>query len=88
MVPSCCRLVTADGALAIKELIIRQGPADATADVAYREAVLATSLVPMPRPVRTSAELSSRPVGGQHTADLPAGCVSSIGRTADSRTGT
>ncbi|MBA3528580.1 MAG: aminoglycoside phosphotransferase family protein [Propionibacteriaceae bacterium] len=50
------RLVTADGALAIKELIIRQVRAGATADVAYQEAVLATGLVPMPRPVRTSAD--------------------------------
>jgi Ser/Thr protein kinase RdoA (MazF antagonist) len=47
------RLHTETGALAIKELIIRQLPADAVADVAYQEAVLATGAVRMPRPIRT-----------------------------------
>jgi len=41
------------GVFAIKELIIRQLPADAIADVAYQEAMLATGAVPMPRPIRT-----------------------------------
>jgi aminoglycoside phosphotransferase (APT) family kinase protein len=47
------RLDTDLGAFAIKELIIRQLPADAIADVAYQEAMLATGAVPMPRPLRT-----------------------------------
>jgi Ser/Thr protein kinase RdoA (MazF antagonist) len=47
------RLVTDAGAFAVKELVIRQVPADAAADVAYQEAVLATGSVLMPRPVRT-----------------------------------
>jgi Ser/Thr protein kinase RdoA (MazF antagonist) len=47
------RLDTDLGAFAIKELIIRQLPADAIADVAYQEAMLATGAVPMPRPIRT-----------------------------------
>ena len=42
------------GTFAIKELIIRQTPADASADFAYQEAVRATGAVPMPRPVRTA----------------------------------
>ena len=46
------RVDTDAGAFAIKELIIRQTPADAVADVAYQEAVLATRAVPMPRPIR------------------------------------
>ncbi len=41
-------------ALAVKELLIRQTPAEAAADVAYQEAVLAAGTVPMPRPVRTT----------------------------------
>ena len=49
------RLDTDLGAFAIKELIIRQLPADAIADVAYQEAMLATGAVPMPRPIRTLA---------------------------------
>jgi Ser/Thr protein kinase RdoA (MazF antagonist) len=49
------RLDADTGALAIKELIIRQTPADAVADVAYQEAVLATGAVAMPRPIRTGA---------------------------------
>jgi Ser/Thr protein kinase RdoA (MazF antagonist) len=49
------RLDTETGALAIKELIVRQAPADAVADVAYQEAVLATGAVAMPRPIRTGA---------------------------------
>jgi aminoglycoside phosphotransferase (APT) family kinase protein len=47
------RLDTDYGAFAIKELIIRQTPADATADAAYQEVVRATGAVPMPRPIRT-----------------------------------
>ncbi len=43
------RLDTDMGAFAIKELVIRQMPADAVADVAYQEAVLATRAVAMPR---------------------------------------
>jgi hypothetical protein len=42
------------GAFAIKELIIRQTPADASADVDYQEAVRGTGGVPMPRPIRTT----------------------------------
>jgi Ser/Thr protein kinase RdoA (MazF antagonist) len=49
------RVDTDTGAFAIKELIIRQTPADAVADVAYQEAVLATRAVPMPRPIHTEA---------------------------------
>jgi Ser/Thr protein kinase RdoA (MazF antagonist) len=49
------RVDTDMGAFAIKELIIRQTPADAAADVAYQEAVLAASAVLMPRPIRTVA---------------------------------
>ncbi len=49
------RLDTDSGVFAIKELIIRQLPADAAADVAYQEAVLAIGAVPMPRPIRTVA---------------------------------
>ena len=49
------RLDTDTGAFAIKELIILQTPADAVADVAYQEAVLATGAVAMPRPIRTVA---------------------------------
>jgi len=49
------RLDTDTGVFAIKELIIRQLPADAAADVAYQEAVLAIGAVPMPRPIRTVA---------------------------------
>ena len=47
------RLDTERGAFAIKELIVRQTPAAAAADVDFQEAVLATGAVPMPRPVRT-----------------------------------
>ena len=49
------QLDTDMGAFAIKELVIRQMPAGALADVAYQEAVLATRAVPMPRPIRTLA---------------------------------
>jgi aminoglycoside phosphotransferase (APT) family kinase protein len=49
------RLDTDTGVFAIKELVIRQLPADAAADVAYQEAVLAIGAVPMPRPIRTVA---------------------------------
>ena len=49
------RLVTDRGAFAVKELIVRQTPADAALDVAYQEAVLAAGTVPLPRPVRTPA---------------------------------
>jgi Ser/Thr protein kinase RdoA (MazF antagonist) len=49
------RLDTDTGVFAIKELVIRQLPADAVADVAYQEAVLATGAVQMPRPIRTVA---------------------------------
>jgi Ser/Thr protein kinase RdoA (MazF antagonist) len=48
------RLETDQGAFAIKELIIRQTPADASADVDYQEAVRGTGGVPMPRPIRTT----------------------------------
>ena len=48
------RLDTDMGTFAIKELIIRQTPADASADFAYQEAVRATGAVSMPRPVRTT----------------------------------
>ena len=47
------RLDTDAGAFAIKELVIRQLPADVVADVAHQEAVLAIGAVPMPRPIRT-----------------------------------
>ena len=47
------RLDTDQGAFAIKELIIRQTPGDAFADIAYQEVVRATGAVPMPRPIRT-----------------------------------
>jgi thiamine kinase-like enzyme len=47
------RLDTDSAALAIKELVLRLSPADAEADVAYQEAMLATGAVLMPRPVRT-----------------------------------
>jgi Ser/Thr protein kinase RdoA (MazF antagonist) len=50
------RLDTHHGAFAIKELIIRQTPADAFADAAYQEVVRATGAVPMPRPIRTPDE--------------------------------
>jgi aminoglycoside phosphotransferase (APT) family kinase protein len=49
------RLDTDRGPFAIKELVIRQMPADAIADVAYQEAVLAAGAVQMPRPIRTVA---------------------------------
>jgi Ser/Thr protein kinase RdoA (MazF antagonist) len=49
------RLDTDIGAFAIKELVIRQMEADAAADIAYQQAVLATGEVPMPRPVCTLA---------------------------------
>jgi Phosphotransferase enzyme family len=47
------RLVTTAGTYAIKELFIRQTPADAELDVAFQEAVLAAGSVTMPRPIRT-----------------------------------
>ena len=47
------RLTTDRGTHAVKELIIRQAPADAEMDVAFQEAVLAAGSVTMPRPVRT-----------------------------------
>ena len=49
------RLDTTEGPLAIKELLIRQTPAAATADVAYQEAVIKAGTVPMPRPVRAAS---------------------------------
>jgi Ser/Thr protein kinase RdoA (MazF antagonist) len=49
------RLDTDTGGFAIKELVIRQTPDDAAADVAYQEAMLASGAVPMPRPIRTVA---------------------------------
>ena len=58
------RLDTDTGAFAIKELVIRQLPADAAADAAYQEAVLAIGAVPMPRPIRT--------VGGEVLVDVAA----------------
>lgn len=48
------RLDTDAGTWAVKELLVRQREADATADVAYQEAVLAAGSVVMPRPVRAS----------------------------------
>jgi Ser/Thr protein kinase RdoA (MazF antagonist) len=56
------RIDTDTGAFAIKELVIRQLPADAAADAAYQEAVLAIGAVPMPRPIRT--------VGGEVLVDV------------------
>jgi Ser/Thr protein kinase RdoA (MazF antagonist) len=47
------RLTTEAGTYALKELIVRQTPADAEMDVAYQEAVLAAGSVTMPRPIRT-----------------------------------
>jgi len=47
------RLDTGDGSFAVKELLVRQHPADVALDVAYQEAVLSTGTVAMPRPVRT-----------------------------------
>jgi Ser/Thr protein kinase RdoA (MazF antagonist) len=47
------RLVTTAGALAVKELRIRQTEPEAAADVAYQQAVLAAGTVAMPRPVLT-----------------------------------
>ena len=49
------RLVTEEGAFAVKDLIVRQLPADAAADVAYQEAALATGALLIPRPVLTAA---------------------------------
>ena len=40
------RLDTDMGAFAVKELVVRQMRADAVADIAYQEAVLATGRVP------------------------------------------
>ena len=48
------RLDTDTGAFAVKELVVRQMRADAVADVAYQEAVLATGRVRMPRPIRAA----------------------------------
>ena len=48
------RLDTDMGAFAVKELVVRQMRADAVADVAYQEAVLATGRVRMPRPIRAA----------------------------------
>jgi Ser/Thr protein kinase RdoA (MazF antagonist) len=47
------RLTTDRGIHAVKELIIRQEPADVEMDVAFQEAVLAAGSVTMPRPIRT-----------------------------------
>jgi hypothetical protein len=82
------RLDTDTGVFAIKELVIRQLPADAVADVAYQEAVIATGAVPMPRPIRTVAGqvlLPSRLVGRQHSAD--AGRPGARDRLGELRTG-
>lgn len=49
------RLVTERGAYAVKDLIVRQTPADAALDVAFQEAMLAAGTVPLPRPVRNAA---------------------------------
>src|SRR4051794_4469923 len=49
------RLVTDRGPFAVKQLVIRQTPAEAALDVAYQEAVLAAGTVRLPRPVRTPA---------------------------------
>jgi Ser/Thr protein kinase RdoA (MazF antagonist) len=49
------RLYTSEGSFAVKELLVRQLPADATLDVAYQDAVLATGSVTMPRAVRTGS---------------------------------
>ena len=48
------RLDTDTGAFAVKELVVRQMRADADADVAYQEAVLASGRVRMPRPIRAA----------------------------------
>ena len=48
------RLDTEVGAFAVKQLVVRQMRADAVADVAYQEAVLATGRVCMPRPIRAA----------------------------------
>jgi Ser/Thr protein kinase RdoA (MazF antagonist) len=48
------RLDTDVGVFAVKQLVVRQMRADAVADVAYQEAVLATGRVCMPRPIRAA----------------------------------
>jgi Ser/Thr protein kinase RdoA (MazF antagonist) len=48
-------LGTDAGGFAIKELVVRQTPADAAPAVAYQEAMLASGAVRMPRPIRTVA---------------------------------
>ncbi len=47
------RLTTDTGTYAVKELVVRQAPADVELDVGYQEAVLASGVVRMPRPLRT-----------------------------------
>ena len=47
------RLDTDSGSYAVKELLVRQGEAEAAEDVAYQEAVLATGLLRLPSPRRT-----------------------------------
>jgi Ser/Thr protein kinase RdoA (MazF antagonist) len=49
------RLDTDAGAFAIKELVMRQTPRDAAADVSYQETMLASGRVRLPRPIRTVA---------------------------------
>ncbi len=46
------RLDTASGPVAIKELLIRQHPADAEADVGFQQTIIAAGSVSMPRPIR------------------------------------
>lgn len=58
------RLVTTRGAFAVKDLIVRQTPADAALDVGYQEAVLAAGTVTLPRPVRTRAGGVLLEIGG------------------------
>ena len=59
------RLITDEGPFAVKDLVVRQLPADAAADVAYQEAVLATGTLRLPRPVRTAAGEVLLNVAGQ-----------------------
>jgi aminoglycoside phosphotransferase (APT) family kinase protein len=69
------RLDTDQGAFAIKELIIRQAPAEASADAAYQEVVRATGTVPMPRLIRTpddrvTVDLAEYQLRGYEWVDL------------------
>src|SRR5688500_10723218 len=69
------RLDTARGSYAIKEPFEPQTEADAEADVAYQEAVLASASVSMPHPIRTSsgsvlATVAGRQVRAYQWVDL------------------